>query len=134
MDEQMLTVTPLSVLKGYSLGQVIELPPFSEGQPFFARIKRPSLLALVKSGKIPNELLSSVMGIFPTSTQTKKPEQSNVMSEMYDMMEIICEASFVEPSYSQLKSEGIELTDEQKMFVLQYSQHGVKALDSFRKE
>lgn len=50
-------ITSLQNLKTYTKGQIVELPPFAEGMPFVARLKRPSMLALVKSGKIPNELL-----------------------------------------------------------------------------
>ena len=45
----------------------------------------------------------------------------------------ICEESFVEPTYNELKSNGIQLTDEQQLFIFSYAQRGVDALKSFRK-
>ena len=44
----------------------------------------------------------------------------------------MCEASFVEPTYKELKAAGVELTDEQYMFIFGYSQNGVADLESFR--
>ena len=49
-------------------------------------------------------------------------------------MDKLCEATFVEPSYNEMKEAGIKLTDEQLIFIFDYSQNGVKALDSFREE
>ena len=54
--------------------------------------------------------------------------------DLFDVMDKLCEATFVEPSYSEIKEAGIKLTDEQMMFVFSYTQNGVKALDSFREE
>ena len=48
-----LVVTPIDDLVKASQGTLIELPPFIEGQPFVARLKRPSMLALVRAGKSP---------------------------------------------------------------------------------
>ena len=47
-----LKLTSIEELKKYANGTVVELPSFSEGQPFVARLKRPSLLSMVKQGKI----------------------------------------------------------------------------------
>ena len=131
-----LEQTSLTQLQEYAKGQLVQLPPFAEGQPFVARLKRPSLLALAKAGKIPNELLTSASTIFAGSKPGKNSSESDrdVLQETYDLYEAICESSFVSPTYSELKSAGIELTDEQKTFVFQYSQQGVKALSDFRTE
>lgn len=130
------TVTSISMLQEYARGQLVELPPFAEGQEFFAMLKRPSLMALSKTGRIPNELLSSAMGLFTASNKssTKEKDATEVLNDMNDMLEVICEASFVSPTYSEIKNAGIELTDEQKTFVFQYAQEGVRALNSFRNE
>ena len=54
------------------------------------------------------------------------------MTKLFDIIDVICEASFVEPAYQELKDIGIELTDDQYMFIFNYTQNGVQALDSFR--
>ena len=54
-----------------------------------------------------------------------------MMQEIYDVIDLIASETFVEPTYNEIKSTGIELTDEQMMFIFNYSQQGVKALESF---
>lgn len=129
-----LKVTKLSDLRAYARGNVVELPPFGEGQPFVARLRRPSMLALVKSGKIPNELLAQANEMFLGRQNTRKEFDPDTMTKMLEILETLCEASFVEPTYQELKNSGIELTDDQFTFVYNYTQTGVNALKSFRQE
>lgn len=130
--ENEVKVTSISELKEYCGGEVIELPPFSENQRFFARIKRPSLLALIKGGKIPNELLTAANSLFQSGSKAFGMLDDKTMSNLFDVMEIICESAFVEPSYREIKNAGISLTDEQIMFIFGYAQNGVRQLKSFR--
>lgn len=127
-----ISITSLSSLEQYAQGQVVELPPFGEGQPFFARLRRPSLLMLIKSGKIPNALLATANSLFVGGKiETKDP---SALADVVGVMEVICEASFVEPTWAQIAGAGVELTDQQYMAVFNYSQQGIKALDSFREQ
>ena len=133
--EGQLQVTNVIQLQEYAKGQIVVLPSFGEGQPFVARLKRPSMLALAKRGKIPNALLESASTLFEGGVQgALNMMDDKAMESLYEVMDVICEASFVEPSYEQIKNSGIELTDEQLMFVFSYSQNGVRQLDSFRQE
>lgn len=135
MENQNLQITSIDQLKKYSTGQVVELPSFADGQPFVARLKRPSMMNLVKMGRIPNELLNSANSLFIKGTSGVAESSrfdSETLSKLFDVVDILCEASFVEPSYKDLKDAGIELTDDQYMFVFNYTQNGVHALDSFR--
>ena len=130
-----LKITSFEELKTYAAGEVVELPPFAEGRPFVARISRPSMMSLVKSGKIPNSLLKSANELFSSGiTGAFDEENEEALSQMFDLMDVICEASFVEPTYQQIKDAGVTLTDEQLMFVFNYSQAGVRALESFREQ
>lgn len=131
-DTQKLSVTSLRELETYKDGKIIELPPFAEGQPFVAKIKRPSMLALVKEGKIPNSLLTSANSIFQNGVGSYDAEDKEALKELFDVIDIICEASLVEPTLQEIKDIGLSLTDEQMMFLFSYTQNGVKALDSFR--
>lgn len=131
-NKNKLSITPINDLVKASGGTLIELPPFVEGQPFVAKLKRPSMLALVRSGKIPNALLSTANGLF---TEGKlDSDNDKVMSDLFDVLDVICEACFVEPSYEQLKVAGVSLTDDQLMFVFNYTQRGVSALNNFRSQ
>lgn len=124
-------ITSLADLKKYSKGVVVEFPPFGEGQPFVARIKRPSLMKLAVEGKIPNELLTKANELFASDGSGINPRESNMMQNIKAVIDIIAEASFIEPTYSEIK-ENVELTDDQMMFLFNYTQQGVKALSDFR--
>lgn len=126
-------VTSLEQLKQYADGNIVRLPDFAEGQPFIARLKRPSILCMAKQGKIPNSLLVKTNELFVQSGSLDT-EENSMMQEIYDVIDLIASETFVEPTYDEIKSTGIELTDEQMMFIFNYSQQGVKALESFRTE
>jgi hypothetical protein len=126
-------VTSLEQLKQYANGNIVRLPDFAEGQPFVAKLKRPSILGMAKQGKIPNSLLVKTNELFVQSGSLDT-EENSMMQEIYDVIDLIARETFVEPTYEEIKSTGIELTDEQMMFIFNYSQQGVKALESFRTE
>ena len=129
-----LQVTSIDELKSYANGTVVELPSFSEGQPFVARLKRPSLLGMVKQGKIPNTLLVRANELFVQAGAGFDVEEENMMEQMFDVLDLMAGETFVEPTYKEIKEAGIQLTDEQLMFIYNYAQQGVRALESFRTE
>ena len=132
MEQKILPITPLESLQEYARGAIVQLPSFSEDQPFVARLKRPSMLALAKANKIPNSLLLTANNLFAGSgVDKKKPE---ALKDVFSVLDVICEACFVEPTYQDLREAGVELTDEQYMFLFNYTQRGVRALESFRSQ
>lgn len=132
-NDKNLSVTPISDLIEYSRGQIVRLPDFAENQPFYVRLRRPSMLMLAKSGKIPNKLLSTANDLFMGNTSSEEGYDENFLNNMYEVIDTIVEASLVEPSYDDLKKNGIELTDQQLLAIFNYTQEGVNSLDSFRK-
>ena len=132
--EKELRVTTIEELKKSSMGELVELPRFTEDIPFVARLKKPSMLGLAKRGKIPNSLLVKANELFMAGSDSIDVDEDNMMSEMVSVLEIIAEESFIEPTYSEIVEAGIELTDAQLMCVFQYTQSGVQALESFRTE
>lgn len=128
-----LKITSIEELK--DLGEIVELPAFDATHPFVAKLKRPSLMEMAKNGNIPNSLLTSANKLFtkgPGGTAIADIQDENMMKEMFQIIDLICEASFVEPKYHELKENGISLTDDQYLFVFDYTQRGVKALENFR--
>lgn len=123
-------ITPISEIKKYSGGEIVELPAFGSGCKFVAKLRRPSLLLMVKSGKIPNTLITQATKLFQSGAGSLGKD--NTIGDMYDIMQVICEAALVAPTYSELVENGIELTDEQIMAIFSYTQQGVKALERFR--
>ena len=126
-------VTSINALKGYMKGSLVRLPDFGPGQEFYARLTRPSMLAMVKNGDIPNALLNSASNLFAEGASSFISNRDK-MKELFDVIDVLCEATFVEPSYKELEEAGIKLTDEQMMYIFNYTQNGVDALQSFREE
>lgn len=133
MSEE-LKVISIDELKKIGQGEIVALPGFEAGQQLVVRLRRPSLLYLVKSGKIPNELLTEANKLFVKGTAGvvgSAVNDPNTLVKMIDLLEVICEASFVEPKYSDIKSAGVHLTDSQLLAVFEYTQNGVENLKSF---
>lgn len=124
-------ITSISQLSEYAKGQIIRLPGFAPDQPFVARLKRPSMLVLVKNGKIPNSLMETASALFD-GKKKETDDSSNAMGDMYEVLKIVAEASLVSPTMAEIEDAGIELTDEQLIAIFNYSQQGVEGLKSFR--
>ena len=128
-------ITTIAQLSEYAKGQIVRLPEFAPDQPFIARLKRPSMLVLAKSGKIPNTLLETASNLFNGDKNKQKTESDeNALGDMYKVLKIIAEASLVSPTISEINNAGLELTDEQLIAIFNYSQQGVEGLKSFRGE
>lgn len=124
-------VTPIGTLKSYDNGKVVEIPQYSDGQRAFVRLRRPSLLRMAHSGKIPNALLKSAADLF-TKGNAVDSEDPITLNQMYELIEVMVKASLVEPTWEELEEAEITLTDEQMSFIFQYSQSGVEKLSMFR--
>lgn len=130
--KEAMTVTSLNDLAEYAKGQLVRLPDFAEGQPFVAKLRRPSLLVLAKSGKIPNSLLSSAGKLFAEGGSGLDSDDESMLSKLYEVIEIIANSALVSPTLEEIKSVGMELSDNQLMAIFNYTQSGIQALDSFR--
>lgn len=130
-----LKVVSIDELRQFANGEIVPLPGFVQGTTFNVRLKRPSILAMAKCGKIPNELLLEANSLFTNGTAgvaNKKVSDTSMLNDMFNILELICEESFVEPTYKQIKDAGVTLTDEQQLAVFQYTQNGIDSLKSFR--
>lgn len=132
-----MNITSLEQLKQIKNTEIIELPAFDDGTPLNVEVKKPNMMQLIANGKIPNTLLSSAMDMFNGKAGEKMVKASNNvgdLKELVGMMNVIAEASLVRPTYKEIKSLGIDLTDNQLMGLLMYSQGGIKALENFRNQ
>lgn len=125
-------VTTIEDMREYAKGTVVELPPFAEGQPFVARVRRPSILALAKAGKIPNQLLSKAGKLFNAGAAGLDTDDENMLTDVYDIAMTIVKAALVSPTVEEIADAGLELSDNQIMAIFSYTQTGVDALKSFR--
>ena len=130
----MVTVTTIDQLKVMASGEIVKMPPFIEGQDFYAKLRRPSMLKLVQSGKIPNSLLRTANMMFSGEVEGELDRDDEFMGDMFDLIDVLADSVFVEPSWSDMKQAGIELTDEQYMFIFNYTQKGVQAIEPFSED
>lgn len=134
VNREQLAITSIEQLKQYAQGEIVELPPFSPVQPFVARLKRPSLLSMAKNGKIPNELLVKTNELFMNDGTAVNASDDNMLKEIFSVIDTIAGEVFVQPTYKEIKEAGIQLTDEQMLFIFNYTQTGVKNLENFRED
>ena len=128
-----MKVTNLKDLKAIAKGEVVELPSFSE-TPFIAKLKQPSLVGLVASGKMPNHLIGLATALFNADSDkvNKITETQKGIKELYELMLVVAEECLVEPTMNDIREAGLELTDIQLTAIFNYSQRGAKVLESFR--
>lgn len=132
--DECMNITSLSDLQSYASGTIVRFPDFAEGQPFVARVRRPSMLVLAKSGKIPNKLLTAAGELFTKGGSGMDSDNENMLGDVYGICEVIAKATLMQPTYDDIINAGMELSDDQIMAIFNYTQNGVKALESFRKE
>lgn len=125
-------VTNIADLRSYAQGQIVELPPFAEGMPFVARLRRPSMLFLAKTGQIPNTLLAKAGQLFNGGGASLDSDDTNMLSDVYDIAMVVIKASLVSPTVDEIHGAGLELSDDQIMAIFNYTQGGIKALEQFR--
>lgn len=131
---QVMHITTVSDLQSYAAGTVVRFPDFGDGQPFVARVRRPSMLVLAKMGKIPNSLLTTAGELFAKGGSGLDADNENMLGDMYNIMDIVATAALIQPTMEEIKSVGLELSDDQLMAIFNYTQTGIKALESFRTE
>ena len=132
-----MQITSLEQLQAIKQTEIVELPAFEDGTSFVVEIKKPSMMQLITSGKIPNTLLSVATEMFNGKTgqvMGKASEDIKTLKDLVGMMEVLAEASLVRPTYKDIKKANIELNENQLMAILMYSQGGVKSLENFRNQ
>ncbi len=102
-------------------GELVALSSFSDGVPFVARLRRPSLLQLAACGEIPNVLLGACEKLVGGGSLGKVS-----FKETAELVILMAELALVSPTFSELKENGISLTDMQLIEIFNYTQSGVK--------
>lgn len=115
--------------------RVIEIDGFEPGEKIAVRIKPASLLNLLMSGKLPNNLLGTVNDLFEQTNKGKSMElfeqDENKIKDIMEIIDLVCEQSLVEPTYEEIKDV---ITDTQKMQIMAEAQGNVNAaIPSIRK-
>lgn len=128
-----LQVTTFDDLRSYANGSIVKLPPFSDGKPLVAKMQRPSIMEMATEGKIPNTLMRSATDLF-SGKGIDDEKNENALSDMFKICTMMAKLSLVSPTYEDIKNAGLNLTDEQLIFIFRYVQKGVTDLEGFRKE
>lgn len=129
-----MDITNINDLQKYANGAVVELPEFGEGQKFIARLGRPSLLELMRTGEIPNDLLGAADAIFNGNQAQFQAKGGENFKKAHEVLERMVKAAMLEPTYDAMKAAGVTLTDEQLLAIFNYTQQGIRALLPFRTE
>ena len=108
--------------------RVIEIDGFEPGEKIEVRIKPASLINLMVSGKLPNDLLATVEELFNKGNDLKNQDVfaqgADKVKEIMDLIDVVCEQSLVEPLFGEIKDV---ITDNQKMQIMSAAQGNVKA-------
>lgn len=133
-----LQVTSLEQLKKVKQTEIINLGKFGDGTEFVAELKKPDLMQLAAERKIPNVLATEVVKLFNGKNKLAKKvvaeDDAEALAQLGELMNVLAEASLVNPTYKQLQEINIELTQEMKMSIMMFTQGGVETLKNFRKE
>ena len=108
--------------------RVIEIDGFEPGEKIEVRIKPASLINLMVSGKLPNDLLATVQELFNKGDDLQDEDVfaqgADRVKEIMDLIDVVCEQSLVEPAFREIKDV---ITDNQKMQIMSAAQGNVKA-------
>ena len=108
--------------------RVIEIDGFSQGEKIEVRIKPASILNLYVSGKMPNNLLSTVQNLFNMKDNNKNVnkvfDDPKMMKASFELMDLVCKECLVEPKYEEISDL---LTDNQKGQIMAEAQGNVTA-------
>ncbi|CEP46411.1 Uncharacterised protein [[Clostridium] sordellii] len=132
-----MKITSLETLTKMKKTEIIELPAFNDGTPFIVEARRPNLLNLISTNKIPNTLLKIAMTLFKSGVggaASEAMEDAKALKELSEFMYVVAENTLVNPEYKELKDNDIELTEAQLVDMMNYMQGGVKELSSFREK
>ncbi len=125
-------VTSIDAIKKYAEGSEVELSGFVDGENITVKLRRPSILGMAQSGKIPNPLLSAAAGLFKDGV-SKSVQDGGSLKTTGDLLMCIARDALVSPTMEQLEDAGIALTDIQLVEIYNWTQTGVDAVARFRK-
>lgn len=121
------TITSLEEIRERAGAQIVEIPGFGDGNPLFVKLRRVSLLEMVRAGNVPNELKSAVSELYG-----KGRISSADLKATAETMLLIAEKALVEPTKKELDEAGVSLTDEQVTAIYLYTRSGLEGLRPFR--
>lgn len=120
--------TPIAELSYARMGEVIELPGWTEDKPFYARVRRAALSGMIKAGKIPNPLIAAAQKLY----EGNRSKANATFEDTAKVMHMVVEEALAEPTVKQLADADIKLTEQQLSAIYIYATNGPRALEQFR--
>jgi hypothetical protein len=114
--------------------KVVPLPGWAKDKPFVARLRRVSLLDMMRGGKVPNHLIGAVTELYQTGSINGKADKGDNMKSVAETMLLVAGASLVSPTLQELQEAGVQLTDYQVTQIYIFAMQGVDAMRPFRKK
>lgn len=132
-------VTSIEALK--KIGSVeYELPPFADGTPFTARLKKVSIAEIAQTGAIPNPLLKKISKLISGGADDKNDsiglekglsDDENTL-KTFEFMLAVTKKSLISPTFAEIEKCGVGLTDEQISAIFTIALGFDSSLSSFR--
>ena len=128
MAKKNLTATSVATLADIGKGELVELPGWTDDQPFVARLRRASLTGMIRAGRIPNPLIAAAQRLYEGGRSASKA----TFEETAKVVRMVVADALVEPKEAVLEEAGLELTEQQVQAIYEYALKGPKALEAFR--
>ena len=127
-------ITSIEELKKFADGTEVGIPGFDAGTVLTFKLRRPSILDLAKNGKIPNPLIETAIKLFKDGLEgvNKGLSTETDLVDFGDTIRCIVKAALVSPTWEELETAGVTLTDTQLLYIYNYIVSGVDALADFR--
>lgn len=113
------------------LTQTIEIPDFSGEGTITVRVRKPQIMKLITSGKIPNPLLPTALAMLDGRNMRKAKSEDELALEGIKSIQIYCMACLVEPTWDEIKDY---ITDDQMFAIFNWAIGGIRRLEKFRTE
>lgn len=130
-----MAITSVSELKNKAVIE-LTLPGYTVGDDITVGVRRPSIMDLAATGKIPNPLMAAASKLFKDGAldtiTTKLKDDGKDMKEFAEVLHCVAKAALVQPTYDQLEEAGIPLTDVQLMMIYDFVLDGVDRYSTFR--
>lgn len=129
-----MAITTLNDLANVKNTFEVELPPFADGTPFTAELRKPSLINMICSGRVSNPLILDALKLIGENSgkdELSKEEAFKAQIESMKFMKGIAEYCLVVPKMEDIVKTVGDLTDEQIIAIFNFAQFDVNKLSKF---
>lgn len=137
MSNEKVKVTSLAEMKDIAQ-PIVPIPAWDNENEIHVRLRRVTLLSIIQSGQIPNDLLGVAQKVAlkrqGTPESPIKQDDPDEVSRFHQLLDEVAKQALVEPTYDEIVEHVAPLTDQQRLAIFTFATSGVKALTSFRRK